>query len=68
MKYVTKRTVRAITRGFVPADGIVLILYRPRAGGIACTAELDIAQAAVLRDQLDEAIALMTAKPERETP
>lgn len=63
MKKATKRFVSVVTRNHSDMDGIVIALYRPSGGGIACSREVDIDHAIALRDDLDEAINLMTAMP-----
>lgn len=56
------------SRGPIAQDGIALHLYERER--ILFTAEMNVAQAIVLRDALDEALALMMATPmnERERP
>lgn len=58
-----KRYVSAVvSRGPINEPGIIMMLYGNR-GGIVITVEMTVVHATVLRDQLDEAIALMTAQP-----
>lgn len=57
-----KRYVSAIVNRQLKGPAIVMVLYGVR-GGMICDVEMTVTQATVLRDQLDEAIALMTAQP-----
>lgn len=59
---VVKRYVSAIVARQIKGPAIVMVLYGPRGGTIG-DVEMSVTQASALRDQLDEAIALMTAKP-----
>lgn len=62
MGYVKRRVGALVSRGELREDAIILSLYGYQGGSI-CTTELTIAQAKALRDNLDEALALMLARP-----
>lgn len=59
---VMKRYVSAIVNRQLKGPSITMVLYGVR-GGMLCDVDMTVTQATVLRDQLEEAIALMTARP-----
>lgn len=60
---MTTRQVSAlVSRAPIKGDAVILSLHTYR-GGTFCTVDMTVEQAQALLSQLDEAVALMTAKP-----